>query len=315
MFPQLIAGPIVQYNDVAYQIDKRTITLADTAYGIKRFIYGFSKKMIFSNAFALVADGIFNSPVENITTGAAWLGAIAYALQIYYDFSGYSDMAIGLGRMLGFRFLENFNYPYISASITEFWRRWHISLSSWFKSYVYIPLGGNRKGKFRTLVNLMIVFLLTGFWHGAAWQFIVWGAYYGAFLIIERIFWPKQEAQGLKKVLAHAYTLLVVLLGWVLFRAPGLRYGLKYILIMLIPGLQGQACTATYFLDPRNILLFIAGFALCGPVQAVFPKVKTALFDENNINGAEIFVLISLFLYSIVLLVSNTYNPFIYFRF
>lgn len=316
LFPQLIAGPIVQYGDVVDEIDARSVTLADMAYGIKRFIYGLSKKMIFSNGFAAVADGIFAFQAAQITTGAAWLGAVAYTLQIYYDFSGYSDMAIGLGRMLGFHFLENFNYPYISASITEFWRRWHISLSSWFRNYLYIPLGGNRKGTVRTLVNLGIVFAVTGLWHGAELQFVAWGLYHGVFLIAERLLGVKNlEPHGLAKVCARVYTLLVVVFGWVLFRAPGISYARAYIERMVLPQFAGIACTATRFLDGRTVLLLAVGVVLCGPLQSCSKKLRQALFSEEATGGVQITLLILLFVYDVVLLVSNTYNPFIYFRF
>ena len=186
-FPQLIAGPIVKYHDIAEQLKERIITIEKFATGIKRFVYGLSKKVILANSLAYIADYIFNTNINFINMPIAWLGAICYMLQIYFDFSGYSDMAIGLGKMFGFEYMENFNLPYISKSITEFWRRWHISLSTWFKEYLYIPLGGNRKGKLRTYINLGIVFFATGFWHGAAWNFIAWGLYNGFFLIIEKI--------------------------------------------------------------------------------------------------------------------------------
>jgi len=317
LFPQLIAGPIVQYSQVADEIDVRTVTLRDTAYGIKRFIYGFSKKMIFSNGFAVIADAVFGYSTDQLTTGAAWLGAVAYAFQIYFDFSGYSDMAIGLGRMLGFHFLENFNYPYISSTVTEFWRRWHISLSSWFRNYLYIPLGGNRKGFYRTLVNLFIVFMATGFWHGAELQFIVWGLYHGVFLVAERILLPSKNVRfrGGARIAAHAYTLAVVLFGWVLFRAPSIRYAAGYMLRMVTPHFTNAACTALRFLDLRVILLFAAGTVLCGPLQAACPKLYRALFSEEDTGWLQIALLMLLFCYSLVLLISNTYNPFIYFRF
>ncbi len=316
LFPQLIAGPIVQYGDVVNEIDVRTVTLQDAAYGVKRFIYGFSKKMIFSNGFALVADAVFAYDAAQLTTGAAWLGAIAYALQIYYDFSGYSDMAIGLGRILGFHFLENFNYPYISATVTEFWRRWHISLSSWFREYLYIPLGGNRKGTLRTLINLGIVFAVTGLWHGAELQFIAWGLYHGVFLIAERLLNVKKwDLRGPVKWAARCYTLLAVLFGWVLFRAPGLSAALAYMGRMLTPVFAGAACTATRFLDGRTILLLVLGVLLCGPLQSLCKKLHDAVFSRETTGWLQIAALIALFLYDIMLLVSNTYNPFIYFRF
>ena len=316
LFPQLIAGPIVQYGDVVNEIDVRTVTLRDAAYGVKRFIYGFSKKMIFSNGFALVADSIFGYTAAQLTTGAAWLGAAAYALQIYYDFSGYSDMAIGLGRILGFHFLENFNYPYVSATVTEFWRRWHISLSSWFRDYLYIPLGGNRRGTVRTLVNLGIVFAVTGLWHGAELQFIAWGLYHGAFLIAERLLNVKKwQLHGPVRLAARAYTVLAVLFGWVLFRAPGLRSALAYMARMVWPVFTDAAATATRFLDGRTVVLLVLGVLLCGPLQSLCRKLHTAVFSEEKTGWLQIAGLAVLFVYDVVLLVSNTYNPFIYFRF
>lgn len=186
-FPQLIAGPIVKYKDVNDQIDNRTISLTQTAAGIRRFIYGFSKKVLIANVMGLCADTLYGMNIGEMTGLMVWIASISYTLQIYFDFSGYSDMAIGLGKMFGFEFKENFNYPYRSHSIREFWRRWHISLSSWFRDYVYIPLGGNRKGQVRTYINLFIVFFLTGIWHGASWTFVFWGIYHGIFCIIERL--------------------------------------------------------------------------------------------------------------------------------
>lgn len=233
LFPQLIAGPIVRYSDIAAEIDSRTTSLDDFAAGIERFILGLGKKAVIANTMAQTADAIWaNGPSSN-TWYIAWLGSFAYMLQIYYDFSGYSDMAIGLGRMFGFHFNENFNLPYISRSITEFWRRWHISLSSWFRDYVYIPLGGNRKWVYR---NLCIVFLLTGIWHGASIQFVIWGAWNGAFMLLERILRKRavlnRIPSGWRRFLGSIYALLVVNLGWVLFRAPRTSYAIAYLAAM-----------------------------------------------------------------------------------
>src|SRR5215469_14568338 len=221
LYSQLIAGPIIRYHDVAEQLDKRSVERADFAYGVERFVVGLGKKVLLANTLAVPADLIFSIPGEQLTLPVAWLGLACYTLQIYFDFSGYSDMAIGLGRMLGFRFKENFNYPYVSQSMTEFWRRWHISLSSWFRDYLYVPLGGNRISNARTYFNLCVVFLLCGLWHGAAWTFVAWGAAHGALLVIERL--------GLGRVLAraprpvrHAYVLAAVMATWVLFRSNDL---------------------------------------------------------------------------------------------
>ena len=231
LFPQLIAGPIVRYHDIADQINRRKTRLLDVAAGSERFIFGLGKKVLIANPLALVADQIFALPVDQLSTGAAWIGVICYTLQIYFDFSGYSDMAIGLGRMFGFRFLENFNYPYISRSIREFWRRWHISLSSWFRDYLYIPMGGNRLGEKRTRRNLLIVFLLVGLWHGASWSFIVWGLIHGLFLIFERSR-PGRFIEKMPTPLQLVYTLLVVMNAWVFFRVEKLSDALDYLAVM-----------------------------------------------------------------------------------
>ena len=227
-FPQLVAGPIVRYTDVEAQLRRRTVTTEGFAFGVKRFLYGLSKKVILANCFAAKADEVFALAPDQVGTALAWLGALYYGLQIYYDFSGYSDMAIGLGAMFGFTFPENFDYPYLSSSIGEFWRRWHMTLSSWFKEYLYIPLGGNRKGQLRTLFNVCVVFLATGLWHGANWQFVAWGAWYALLQVLERTV-LKKPLEKAPRPLARAYTLLCVLFGWVIFRAPGLRAGLLWL--------------------------------------------------------------------------------------
>ncbi|WP_258019540.1 MBOAT family O-acyltransferase [Brachyspira hampsonii] len=231
-FPQLIAGPIVKYHDIDSQITNRTESLENISYGIKRFIYGLSKKVILANMFALSCYEILKQPIGDIGTILVWLAAILYTLQIYYDFSGYSDMAIGLGHMFGFKFLENFNYPYISKSVQEFWRRWHISLSTWFKEYLYIPLGGNRKGKYFTYLNLLIVFFATGLWHGASFNFILWSLWHGLFLVIERIFLGSLLDKNKLKFINHIYVILVFVLGWVLFRANDLSHALDLYKLM-----------------------------------------------------------------------------------
>lgn len=313
LFPQLIAGPIVQYGDIANQIDSRVVTSADLAYGVRRFVYGLSKKVILSNSFAAVADPIFNAGGGMVSTPAAWLGLLCYTLQIYYDFSGYSDMAIGLGRMFGFNFLENFNYPYISSSIREFWRRWHISLSSWFRSYLYIPLGGNRKGEKRTLFNLLVVFFCTGLWHGASAQFIAWGLYFGLFLIAERLFLGKW-LQRCPKIISHIYAVLVVMVSWAIFRGNGLLGGLQFIGTMFGAS-HVPAFTAMQFLTPRLAVLLVAGIALAGPLQAALPKFKSLLYQQDNAPLWETVLLLLLLVSCFILLVAGSYNPFIYFRF
>ena len=311
-FPQLIAGPIVRYADVEEQLARRTETAMKAAVGIKRFLYGLAKKVLLANTFALAADEIFGLAARDASTAVAWAGAVFYALQIYYDFSGYSDMAIGLGRIFGFHFMENFNYPYLAASVQEFWRRWHISLSTWFRSYLYIPLGGNRKGKARTLVNLMIVFLCTGLWHGANWQFVAWGVYYGLFLIAERL-WLKPVLEK-HRLAGHIYTLVVVLAAWVIFRAPGLREGALWLKAMFLPTAGSAAFPLVRFLDAKRLVFAAVGILLCGPVQALLPKWKAMLYREDRVYAAECAVQLVLLFLCVMSLVSSTYNPFIYFR-
>lgn len=313
-FPQLIAGPIVQYGQIEQQLGSRTMYAQQTAYGIKRFCWGLGKKVILANAFAAKADEIYGLAPAEASTALAWLGAVYYTLQIYYDFSGYSDMAIGLGEMLGFHFLENFNYPYLSATVTEFWRRWHISLSSWFRDYLYIPLGGNRRGQARTLRNLFIVFLVTGLWHGASWQFVAWGLWHGAFLIVERLFLRK-KLESWPKAIGHGYTMLVVVLGWVIFRAPGLRAGLGWLKAMVLPTAGSGAYPALRYVDGRTLILLAAGILLCGIAQRLWPRLKQALYTRSAPGPLQGAALLVCLFGCTMLLVSSTYNPFIYFHF
>ncbi len=309
LFPQLIAGPIVRYIDVNKQINKRYCSISKFSYGIRRFCIGLSKKVLIANVVGETADMIFSNPVTENFASTAWVGAICYSFQIYFDFSGYSDMAIGLGKMLGFDFLENFNYPYISKSVKDFWRRWHISLSSWFRDYVYIPLGGNRKGN--VYINLAIVFLLTGIWHGAAWNFIVWGSWHGLFLIFERIIKKQHFIIVVPRIIKYIYTMLVVLIGWVLFRAPDLTSAFKYLGIMfgfIKP--ENVGFKVWYFLNRKIIFTIILG------AVASLPVLK-----KINIKNDNIRVVISnigciiLFVISLMFIITSTYNPFIYFRF
>lgn len=315
-FPQLIAGPIVKYKDIDEQLQKRTVTIEKFSNGIKRFVYGLAKKVIFANTLAYIADTIFNSNIEFLNMPIAWLGAICYTLQIYFDFSGYSDMAIGLGKMFGFEFMENFNLPYISESITEFWRRWHISLSTWFKEYLYIPLGGNRKGKIRTYINLLIVFLATGIWHGASWNFVVWGLFNGFFLVIERIKLKELLDKNKLKFVNHIYALLVIIFGWVLFRADTLRSALQYMKIMIIPSKQLANFDTSLIINNRNIIMIIVVILFSGILQTIFNKLKNKeKIKEVYHRYFEVIVISLLMFISIMMLASNTYNPFIYFRF
>ena len=316
-FPQLIAGPIVKYRDIDEQIMNRSMTGEKVASGFKRFIYGLSKKVIISNLLAVSVDKIFALPLAEMGTAAAWCGAVFYTLQIYYDFSGYSDMAIGMGRMFGFEFLENFNYPYVSASVQEFWRRWHISLSSWFKEYLYIPLGGNRKGKLRTYINLIIVFAVTGLWHGASWNFVFWGLYHGFFQILERLGLSGILKKDRTKILGRIYTFFVVVTGWVFFNAESLSYGMGMILRMLIPWKYAAAGKNLGMLvNHQTVIAFVLGLLGCGLLQNIFAcgKLK-GIRDRFRNSAAEAFFLTLALFYCIVLLANNTYNPFIYFRF
>ncbi len=317
LFPQLVAGPIVKYKDIEQQLDKREEKAEKFAEGIRRFILGLGKKVIIANTLAIAADKAFQANPTEISAPLAWAGIICYTLQIYYDFSGYSDMAIGLGKMFGFDFMENFNIPYISQSIREYWRRWHISLSTWFKEYVYIPLGGNRKGNIRTYVNLWIVFLLTGIWHGAGFTFILWGAFHGFFIIIERLFLGKIIENNKLKFFNHFYCLFVIVTGFVIFRSNSLPDALNYFKAMFI----GNSEVVYSFGECVNIhtwISFVLGIICCGFFNEfknnLLSKLKTKI-NDNIINIAAVFGYIFIFIWCLLKLISGTYNPFIYFRF
>ncbi|MBR2742752.1 MAG: MBOAT family protein [Clostridia bacterium] len=326
-FPQLIAGPIVRYQTIAEQINGRKETLAGFSYGFCRFVTGLAKKVLIANQAAVIADAAFSGGPSSVMT--AWLGAAAYTIQIYFDFSGYSDMAIGLGQMFGFKFLENFNYPYIAKSVTEFWRRWHISLGTWFRDYVYIPMGGSRvSGRARLFINLFVVWLLTGIWHGASWNFIVWGLYYLVFLVLEKMLYPdavkNQSAAPTKtRALWHVYTLLVVLFGWVLFRAATLSDALMYMGAMF--GGAGVPFVSDDFLmfvsEKRWYLILGAAFSC--PLAPFISKKLYAFRGENKPRRALSLAMdiaypaayALLLLLCTAFLLKNTYNPFIYFNF
>ena len=310
-FPQLIAGPIVKYHDMEWEIDHRTQSLEGISLGIRRFSAGLCKKVLISNTMGLVADQLFGAATGNINAAGAWLGAISYMLQIYFDFSGYSDMAIGLGWMFGFHFKENFNYPYISGSIREFWRRWHISLSGWFLEYLYIPLGGNRKGKFRTVVNKMIVFLCTGIWHGAAVNFLFWGIYHGCFLMLEEyIPWISKKGSKLKAVFQHVYALLVVCIGFVFFRADTMSQGVFWVKKMFT-GFTWNAAAMSFTMQQITPVFLVT---LAGALLACCPVIKTVNNKSWYAPLAYVCSLLGLVV-CILSLASGTYNPFIYFRF
>ncbi len=313
LFPQLIAGPIVQYSDIEEDLNERKETIEKTAAGIKRFCYGLGKKVILANTLAEVVDAIWEKSPDTFGAGVAWLGMICYTFQIYYDFSGYSDMAIGIGKMLGFNFKENFNYPYTSLSVTEFWRRWHISLSSWFREYVYIPLGGNRKGKVRTLINIFIVFLLTGIWHGANLTFFFWGIYYAIILIIERLFLGKALNKNRVNILNSIYTMFLVMIGWVFFRSDTLEYANLYISRLFAGGKFNT--TVLSFLSMKVIIVLIAAVLFSGIVQRPLKEKYEEIKDKVFVRIPDIVLQILVLAYSIILIISGTYNPFIYFQF
>lgn len=310
-FPQLIAGPIVKYHDVEAEINNRKQTPEEIGKGIRRFIAGLSKKVLIANTMGLVADNLFGAAATGITGPGAWLGAVSYMLQIYFDFSGYSDMALGLGMMFGFHFHENFDYPYISASIREFWRRWHMSLSGWFKEYLYIPLGGNRRGKFRTVVNKMIVFVCTGIWHGASFNFLFWGIYHGFFLMLEEyIPFIGKKGGKLKSFFQHVYALVVVCVGFVFFRADTMKQGCFWIREMFTDfGWKASAMSLTLQqLTPVYLVTLAAALVAAVPVNSMLKKYKWY-------EGFTYVLSLAGFALCVLSLAGGTYNPFIYFRF
>ena len=317
-FPQLIAGPIVKYRDVNDCIEYREQSAEKIALGLRRFICGLAKKVLIANTMGQVADTVFSADSGYLSVLTAWLGAIAYLFQIYYDFSGYSDMAIGLGKMFGFDFKENFDYPYGAVSVQDFWRKWHISLSTWFKEYLYIPLGGNRKGRARTVVNRLIVFFFTGLWHGASWTFVLWGIYHGLFLLLEE-FVP--VFRKLPRVIRNVYTLLAVTVGFVIFRADTVSQGLGFIGNMFA-GFDVSDASLSLFtaqLTPWFLLILVAAVLGCAPVK----PVVMALRDGSGVMTKKQRVLqtvlfagsLILLLFCIARLSGTSYNPFIYFRF
>ena len=316
-FPQLIAGPIVRYKTIAYQIENRKESFSDFSEGVCRFITGLSKKVLIANNIALVADKAFNSPSAELSMAMSWLGALAYALQIFFDFSGYSDMAIGMGKMFGFQFLENFNYPYIAKSISDFWRRWHISLGSWFRDYLYFPLGGSRvEGRLRLVFNLFIVWFLTGLWHGASWNFVLWGLWYFLFIAIEKLSGFEKKWHKLS-FLKHIYVLLIVVFGWVLFRASDLTAALTYLKTMFHLD-SNLLINDTFRLYLReNIYFFLFGIILSAPVfkwlSEKYRDKIPALYRWGEYLRPLLYI--ACFILAISFIVKDAYNPFIYFNF
>ena len=318
LFPQLIAGPIIRYRDIAAQLVAREANLAEIAYGVRRFVLGLGKKLLIANTLGSTADAVFAIPGQELATGAAWLGIVCYTLQIYFDFSGYSDMAIGLMRMLGFRILENFDHPYIARSIREFWRRWHISLSNWFRDYLYIPLGGNRRGRRRAYANLIIVFTLCGLWHGASWPFVLWGLVHGAFLVAERA--GLDRTLGRHPAIAGAYTLAVVTGAWVLFRSDTLAHAADYYAALLgISAADPALHPLAQQVDPALAVTLVAAIVFATPAAAHLAKWRDATLRSSHraslVLAADGAWIALVFVGSAAMLAAGTYNPFIYFRF
>lgn len=313
MFPQLIAGPIVQYADVDEQLASREVSWTKFGEGSMYFIRGLAKKVLLANTSGMIFTEVSGLAKGNIAVVTAWLGAFAYMFQIYFDFSGYSDMAIGLGKMFGFEFNMNFNYPYVSKSITEFWRRWHISLSSWFRDYVYIPLGGNRVSKIKHIRNLLIVWFLTGLWHGAAWNFVAWGLYYGVILIIEKYF-LSPVLDRLPDVVRHIYSIVLVVIGWVLFFSSSFGQAADYIRVMFGAGAHGFADRESMYLLTSNLILWL--ILIFGSTPLVHFRYEHMLRSKKwNTTIINSVVYAALFIVCIAYLVTVTYNPFLYFRF
>lgn len=314
LFPQLIAGPIVRYGGIAGQLRERVIDAQGFAQGVERFTIGLAKKMMIANPAGAIADSIFAVAAEDLSSPVAWLGIVCYSIQIYFDFSGYSDMAIGLGRMFGFRFPENFNYPYVSSSITEFWRRWHISLSSWFRDYLYIPLGGNRVSLGRTYANLLIVFVLCGFWHGASWNFLIWGLAHGALLVLERSGFSK-VLDRLPAVIRRGYVLLAVMVAWVFFRAETLPEAFVYLGAMFGSGNSGVGNPIGFYVNSWTLIVLFAGVIGSGPFVPWIRGEASTRLGAAYASGIWVTLISVLLLGSLMFMAAGTYNPFIYFRF
>jgi alginate O-acetyltransferase complex protein AlgI len=324
LFPQLVAGPIVRFSTIAEQIRERRVTPEDVEAGARRFIVGLAKKVLVANSVAGSVDQIFGLPPEQLSSSLVWTASLLYTLQIYFDFSGYSDMAIGLGRIFGFRFEENFNYPYVSRSITDFWRRWHISLSTWFRDYLYIPLGGNRRGAFRTYVNLAIVFLLCGLWHGASWLFVAWGAYQGAFLIVERVGLGRL-LERTPRIVQHAYAMAVVVVGWTIFRvATGPNQSADEVSLLstclgAMLGLHHPEIDRSVFEFVEPMSVIAAGCGILGSMPVVPWAARLTERRSGRLSAiarsAAVLACAILLILSVMSVASGAYNPFIYFQF
>jgi len=313
LFPQLIAGPIVRYTAVEQELSQRKHTFANFSYGVNRFIVGLSKKVLIANTLGELGKIFYN--LQESTLLFYWIAAISFMLQIYYDFSGYSDMAIGLGRIFGFHFLENFNYPYISKSISEFWRRWHISLGTWFRDYVYIPMGGNRVGTVKWIRNIFVVWFLTGFWHGANWNFVIWGLYFGIFLIIEKIF-LNGILNKLPAIAGHIYTLFFVIISFVIFNTNNMSECIEYIKGMFgALNIPFSSAETEYYLRSYGLTFVIAAFGATPLTVKVINKIKYSKKGEHILNILEPVVLVSMLLLVTGYLVDGSFNPFLYFRF
>ena len=315
MFPQLVAGPIVRYSDIEAQLSRPRETVERFGDGVRRFVGGLAKKVLVANPMGAVADRVFALDDASMSTSIAWAGIAAYSLQIYFDFSGYSCMAIGLGKMFGFDFPENFRHPYAARSVRDFWHRWHITLSTWFRDYLYIPLGGNRGGELRTWLNLVVVFVACGLWHGASWTFVAWGLFHGLFLGMERTRVGALVA-SLPRALQHAYALLAVMAGWVFFRCDSIGQALAYLRMLWVPGAGGQRSVLEFVTLP-DLVAMAAGVVLSAPVV---PWLRSRLDARSGARravgeAAWMACLLALFLASVASLLSGSYNPFIYFRF
>lgn len=317
MFPQLIAGPIVKYAQVENQLHDRKPDMIQISYGCKRFVIGLAKKVLLANNLGILWTQVSARDLGEVSVLMAWLGIIAFTLQIYFDFSGYSDMAIGLGACLGFGFPENFNYPYIATSVTEFWRRWHMSLSGWFREYVYIPLGGNKRGAVKQIRNILIVWMLTGIWHGAGWNFLVWGLWFAFWLIMEKL-WIRKLQEHFPKESGHIYTLLIVIIGWVLFEVSSLKEGVRYLSAMFGINGAGLYDRESLFMGLEYLVLFVIAVVACTPIAQ---KLGNKMSQSVTGYGLAIYRILEkvlpalLLIMSLAYIVDATYNPFLYFRF